>query len=111
VRTTIIGVTSRIKYVPLLLSRNVARVMTRHAQQIAALSSRRWMTGRMELRAPAIFIAWPLYRTLTVIIADTSRHKSERAYSKRLNSPVQKELATSESEKARMMSFLSIFAS
>jgi hypothetical protein len=93
-----------------LFSRNVASVMTRHAQQIAALSSRRWMTGRMELRVPAIFIAWPLYRTLTVIIA-MRRHESEPAYSKRLNSPVQKELATSESEKARMMSFLSIFAS
>jgi hypothetical protein len=108
-RTTIMGVTARVKYVPLLLSRKVARVMIRHAQQTAALSRRRWMAGRVKLRDPALFTARLFHRILTIIIAAT-QYECERMFSKRLNTPVQKELATSESEKAMMISFRSAFA-
>jgi hypothetical protein len=73
--TTIIGVISRMKYVPLLFSRYVASVTTRHAQQIAALSSRRWMVGLVKLRAPAFFIA-RLFRIIFTMISAVKQDES-----------------------------------
>jgi hypothetical protein len=75
------GVIASMIYVPLLFDKIVASVMTEHAQQIAALSRRRWMAGRVKLRAPALFTARLFHRILAIII--TARwHESESAFTK-----------------------------
>jgi hypothetical protein len=67
------------------------------------------MAGRVKLRDPALFTARVFHRILSMIIA-VKKYECERTFAKQLDTPVQKKLATSESEKAMMISFRSAFA-